>query len=112
MIEEPVTIEEELLILSYEPLYILSSLAAAAETHQVMDTSSGNVETAMEVDALRAGHLDHVPVVGDLPPENMYNKAGRGFPDVSLVGNNYGVWMDMYCSTDFISKMQSKFRLI
>ena len=53
----------------------LSSLAAAAETHQVMDTSSGNNiqgdTSAMEVDSIRAGHLDHVPVVGELPPENI-----------------------------------------
>lgn len=53
----------------------LSSLAAAAETHQVMDTSSSNAETAMEVDTLRSGHLDHVPVVGELPPENILSSV-------------------------------------
>lgn len=52
-------------------------MAAAAETHQVMDTSSNaiNAETAMEVDTLRTGHLDHVPVVGDFPPENILSSV-------------------------------------
>ena len=53
-------------------------MAAAAETHQVMDTSSGNAiatETEMEVDTLRTGHLDHVPVVGDFPPENILSSV-------------------------------------
>ena len=57
------------------PTSDLSSLAAAAETHQVMDTSSNNAETAMEVDTLRTGHLDHVPVVGELPPENILSSV-------------------------------------
>ena len=53
-------------------------MAAAAETRQVMDTSSSNAiptETAMEVDTLRTGHLDHVPVVGDFPPENILSSV-------------------------------------
>ena len=43
-----------------------------------MDTSSSNAiptETAMEVDTLRTGHLDHVPVVGDFPPENILSSV-------------------------------------
>ena len=30
----------------------------------------------------------------------MFNSSGRGYPDVSLVGNNFGVWMDMWMPTD------------
>ena len=53
----------------------LSSLAAAAETHQVMDVSGTNADPAMEVDSIRTGHLDHVPVVGELPPENILSSV-------------------------------------
>ena len=62
----------------------LAAVAAAAETHQVMDTSNNTAvtaETAMEVDTVRTGHLDHVPVVGELPPENILSSVSSTLTD-------------------------------
>jgi len=52
-------------------------------------TSGGGFSTVFPIPTYQSSALNDYFNNTQLPPENMWNKKGRGYPDVSMLGHNY-----------------------